>query len=400
MKSPHLPNEIIAVICADLSTRDICSARLINKAFADCGGTFLFRKLVFNASEEGYIRTQRLGQHETLRHHVTTLVWRINVSKVPDMIPADARASGFYGRTMAEKERLGTRNGTHGKSRRKEPSQMEQESLTRLFGSLMERFDNLKKIVILTYNRVLYKPEHKHHKLWYDTSLGPWGNTLAPQRGCHDRLWGIQMHPDDAASHPPTAAFFAILQSVPLAVMDLAFPSETPFDRAVVAKLTGLDLKLDVPGQASLMKEFLLQFTNLKHLNITAGFYYSLRERNMCFDDIFPTHQAWPRLESLGLKSFNTNGQAFVDFLASHAVSLRSLTLGDIKVRSSQFGAWKRIAHTLQPLFRLTDAKIISPIVEGYRGWDDQAILDDFAEYLVRGGYFPLNESNATWIQR
>ncbi|KAK7186273.1 hypothetical protein DPSP01_005097 [Paraphaeosphaeria sporulosa] len=453
MSTPHLPVEIHDIICSHLARGDLHSYRSASRYLANIGAQYLFRHLTFHASYASLDRIANVGNYNHLTCLVETVTWdtsSINLD-VTDFDDWKTKILSLRCQELGELrsrwykqiqnhdacENLVQRYFWEEYERYKAMVATErdvQALLLRNVANLVALFPKLKTILV-------EKKRYDYDDGYLDMEvLEPHSEKLVKRGMLHRHPLSRPVpYKHSTDMFPLVAALNAAqksTQQVEARTLRYKIFSQLEYTQHLqhvdVSQITRLNLRFALldpssnPQDSSLnimncrhtlsqghLREFLQKFSNLQSL----GLDFEARSLGngrapANLQDIFLVEQdvVWPCLQHLTIYHADTPASNFTALLASHASSLRSLSLSDVCLDPP--GSWEAILTDLQPHLSLSSATFsqflfdarIDSFLRGrsaLMGWycDSEESVEAMSslgprleKFMVKGGACPLNE--------
>jgi hypothetical protein len=448
MFAPHLPVEIHNIISSHLAREDLPSYRSASKRLADIGAQYLFRRLAFHASYASLDRIKNVGKNDNLARLVESVTWDTS-SLCLDVWDSNEWKNRILG--LRRRELGALRKTWHAQNENDDAFQQyvqwylweQYERYTKLVAEerelqapqladitkLLAPFPKLKTIIL----------EKKQYEFDEATvqALGSQSNELIHRGMLHRHTRVSYKHFTDMS---PVIAALNAAQSFTrhLEARTLHFSIFSPpeytkhLQQVQVSQITRLHLRFALLDASSNAMESSLNIMNCKHvlhqglLRTFLRKFSSLQSLELDFearslgngrapvnlDDVFPPEQncVWPHLQHLAICHADTPASTMTALLASHAPSLKSLSLGDMCLDPP--ASWESILTDLQPTLSLSSAAFSYFLFDARSesflrgrsamlGWycDSEACMElnndlgaRLEKFMVKGGVCPLSE--------
>jgi hypothetical protein len=449
---PYLPPEVHRIIARHVDFEVLPDYRLVSKSCAEIGANELFRTMAFHCSSASIVRVNAVKACEQLNKHVNTLVWDTNMWSIPDVrdyhewvryLKRQAHLSRASRAVALEPGQLIDLANNHPEWERyvdrvrDEKMAKDHRNLQKLF----EGFKNFRKLCVLNgrlvrtprgiektaeYVRVPEVPATYYRgESLYNGDAGPlqrpggWAcNAIQSFGSIGWRLRKLRM---DAVHWSVFASAIGDVPSLQqLSSLHLKIAVQSDSRRHVDQVGNQYRVAREALSQHHLM-DFLVKLPKLQSLKLELsrkdhdhGHLFTRAPSTL--SDMFSKDHSWPNLQKLSLIDFDTTCEALLSLLERQRSTLRVLKLRNIwfepdepsLVLSKVAFALKlpEVVGRMHEILFLERARwtgwtgrtcddgqedFMNPV-----GWnlDDARITHPIAEYLVKGGVCPLNDTN------
>lgn len=453
MSTPHLPVEIHDIVCSHLAREDLHSYRSASKYFADIGAHYLFRHLTFHASCASLDRIANVGNYNQLAHLVETVTWDTSSISL-DVADLDDWKTKILSLRCQELGEL--RSRWHKQIQNHDAFE---NRVQRYFWEEYERYKNLvaaerdvQALLLANMTNLLVpfsklkiiiveKKKYEYDDGYLDMDVLEPHSTKLVKRGMLHRhpLSRPVPYKHSTDMFPLVAALNAAQIStrhVELRTLRYKIFSQLEYTQHLhhvgVSQITHLHLRFALLDPSSNPQDSSLNIMNCKHVlaqghlrNFLQNF-SNLQSLGLDFEtrsigngrapvnlqDVFHPEQnrVWPRLQHLAIHHADTPALIISDVLSSHALSLRTLSLGDLCFDPP--GSWEATLTDLQRSLSLSSATfshfLLDARIESFlrgrsalMGWycDSEGSVGALAslgprleEFMVKGGICPLSE--------
>lgn len=448
---PHLPDEIHLLIGQFVHQDDLPSYRLASKLLHSIGTAELFGTLTFHYSTTSLAHLASISNSEHLRKHVKTVIWDVNLWRIPNVRDLVEWETYFYQKATSLRTWYDSALAEAHASRlellaqnRKEweayLDKMDDEKTARRDPSLLGtlgRFYNLHTIHVVHGQLVT---AHRGVKKVGDDEAHSASVAQPVALGRGEGMKNFGSHVGEEALD--SLVKIQTLQLTKLKLTRIRYTNFVSWPWNHFENLKSLDIKITVRAdnddgglygvvfsprffhQGKLhfyLSRLLLQLECIK-IDMDCGYEetnITLRQPCANIEDAFGISTIWPRLRKLSLCHFFATPETLISLLTRHRGTLRGLQLRNITLTSGleetpssskpdnsgddsaslvvsvRERGWPEILRHLAVCLDLQHVTLSGKLdvrISGKEAWDldaDPAFAAAISDYLVRGGECP-----------
>jgi hypothetical protein len=453
---PYLPPEVHLIIARHIDLADLPNYRLVSKSCAQIGAPELFREIAFHCSSASMARAEAINACEHLHKHVNTLVWDTNMWSIPNVRDYHEWVRYFKEKAalrilrnwdwMLEPDQMLEIAHSHSEWEhyldcvQDETAAKHWRHLEAFFGG----FKSLYKLRVLNgaitttscgiHKTDVYVPKSEAPLAYYrGESLynhdaislqrpGAWAFSVFER--FESIAWRLTKLRMDGVHWEVFSITSRAIGKVPSLEQVLSFHLKITFENEPIRYCHGQNV--DYPIAAARfafdqhLMEFLVKLPKLQSLKLELARSTYLCKKTLdlapaVLHDIFSEDHIWTDLRKLSLSDIDTTCEALLSLLERHRSTLKILKLHNIWFERHDSDPLASQAELILELPQLVVRmkEVLDFEKAKWSGWlgltldsagdeienvgwnlEDDVNVPSVAEYLVKGGVCPLNETN------